>query len=164
MAFFSLVDLVLPLTRAQVQSSIYDVLGRLGVNTTTWKPGAVVRAMITGSSVVLSAFSVLQAQIVRSGWLELAEKDWLTLTAWYVFHVERFPATFATGNVTLSNTGGGVYGIDPDDLIVGNPDTQAEYRNTATFTLGAGATLTLPVRASEAGAGERRRRIRSLPW
>jgi phage-related baseplate assembly protein len=149
---FALADLVRPLTRQQVETSIYDVLGTLGVNTTTWKPGAVVRAMITATAVVLSAFSVLMAQIAQSGWLELAEGDWLTLVAWYVFQVERIPATFATGDVTLTNAGGGVFTLDVEDLIVKNLDTDAQYRNTAAFTLGANETITITVRATEAGA------------
>jgi uncharacterized phage protein gp47/JayE len=149
---FSLNDLVTPLTREQVQASIYDVLAIVGVNTTTWKPGAVVRTMIAATSIVISAFSSLTAQIARSGFLELAEGDWLTLVARHVYAVERELATFAEGEITLVNAGGGSFTLDPDDLVVSNPTTGKSYRNTLPFTLGALATITIPIVAIEAGS------------
>lgn len=150
---FSLNDLITPVTKDQVQKSIYDVLGITGVNTTSWKTGAVVRTMIAGTSIVIAGFSTLTAQIARSGFLELAEGRWLTLVARHVYAVEREVATFAEGEITLSNTGGGIYTLDPDDLVVSNPDTGKSYRNTLPFTLGAITSITIPIRAIEAGSG-----------
>lgn len=157
MAFFSLADLTKPATRADVQASIYRVLGTLGVNTTSWASGAVVRTMVVAVSAMLSAFSSLQAQIASSGFLDLAEGDWLTLVARYVYGVERLEATFAAGFVTLVNAGGGIYNVDPGDLIVattvtGDPKSGKTYRNDAAFTLGAGQTITVAITAVEAGA------------
>jgi hypothetical protein len=158
MALFTLADLTKPATRAEVQASIYRVLTILGVNTTAWASGSVVRTMVVGVSAILSAFSALQAQIAQSGFLDLATGDWLTLVARYVYGVERIDATFATGFATLTNSGGGVYIIDPGDLIVGKPVSPGPnggktYRNTTSFVLGAGVTLTdIPVSAVEAGS------------
>lgn len=148
----SLDALITPLTRAEVQASIYQVLAAVGVNTTAWKPGGVVRTMIAGVSVVLSAQSQLQALSTRSGFLELSEGDWLTLVAHYVYGVDRIEATFAEGEVTLTNAGGGVYTLDPDDLVVANPTTGKTYRNTGAVSLGASSSLTIPVRATEDGS------------
>lgn len=158
MPLFSLSDLTTPATRADVQASIYSVLGALGVNTTSWRPGAVTRTMIVAVSAVLSSLSALQAQIAASGFLELSAGDWLTLVARYVYDVERIEATFASGTITLINSGGGIYVMDVGDLIVakpvtGDPNSGRTYRNTAGFVLGAGATLTdIPITAIEAGA------------
>jgi hypothetical protein len=159
MALFSLADLTKPATRADVQASIYRVLGILGVNTTSWSTGAVVRTWTVGVSAMLSAFSSLQAQIASSGFLDLATGDWLTLVAKYVYGVERIEATFAAGTLTLSNSGGGIYDIDPGDLIVATPVVIGDaksgktYRNDAAIHLGAGATVTgIPITAVEAGA------------
>jgi phage-related baseplate assembly protein len=149
---FALDDLTTPLTRQQVQQSIYGVLGTVGVNTTSWKPGAVVRTMIVAVSVVLSSLTQLTAKIARSGFLELAEGVWLTLVAHYVYNVDRFAATFAPGFITLTNAGGGVYSPNADDLVFSNPSTGKTYRNTTTFTLGAMATITVPILAVEAGS------------
>lgn len=148
----SLDDLTKPLTRQQVQESIYDVMALLGASTTSWKPGAVVRTFVVATSVVIAAFSRLIAAIARSGWLELAEGEWLTLAAWYVFRVKREEATFATGEVTLTNTGGGLYEVDPEDIVFSSPITKRTYRNTAGFTLGPGESVTVPIRATEVGA------------
>lgn len=148
----SLSDLTTPLTTAQVKQSIYNVLGAVGVNTTSWKSGAVVRTMISGCAIAIAGMSSLSAQIARSGFLELAEGPWLTLVARYVFGEERIEATFAAGEVTLTNTSGFVYTLDPDDLIVANSATEKTYRNSSTFTLNPGASLTVPVIATEAGS------------
>jgi len=154
MARLTLDELTTPLTRQQVEASIYSVLARLGVPTTSWKPGAVVRTMIVGVSAVFAAYSELMALIARSGFLELSSGDWLTLVAQYVYGVERLDATFASGTVLVSNsTTGSFYGFEPGDLIVKNTVTGATYRNIATFNLPANTTdLPVSVVASEPGA------------
>lgn len=152
MPVFTLAQLTTPLTRAEVEAKIYEVIALRGTSTTSWKPGAVVRTMITACAIILSAFSELTALIARSGFLELASKQWLALVAWYVYGVEKEYATFAAGEVTLTNAGGGIYTIDPGDLIVRNPTTGKQYRNTSPIDLAALATLAVPVQAIEAGS------------
>jgi phage-related baseplate assembly protein len=152
MAIFSLAQLTTPLTRAEVEGKIYDVLAAVGTNTTSWKPGAVVRTMISACSIILSAFSELTALIARGGYLELASGPWLTLVAWYVYAVERQFATYAAGEVTLVNAGGGIFILDAGDLVVANPDTGKQYRNVEAISLGALGTLTVAVVALEAGS------------
>lgn len=148
----SIADLTTALTRQQLEKSCYDVLGILGVNTTSWKPGAVVRAMITAFALIGSAFSSLMAAIARSGFLDTATSSWLTLVAQYVYGVARIEATFAAGQVTLTNTTGGLYVFDIDDLTVRNGTTGKTYRNSTAFTLNPLETLTVPVVAVEAGS------------
>jgi len=152
MPIFKLDDLTTPLTPDEVRAKIYDVIGILGTRTTSWKPGAVARTIITSCALILAAFSELTALIARSGFLELAEGTWLALVAWYVYGVEKDVATFASGEVTLVNAGGGIYILDPDDLIVANPDTGKQYRNASAVTLAANTTQTVTVRAIEAGS------------
>lgn len=149
---FDLDELTTALTRQQIEASIYEVLGHIGVNTTVWKPGAVVRTMIVAASIVLAGFSQLVAAIARSGFLELADGPWLTLVAKYVYGVDRHEATFAAGELTLVNSGGGIFELDPEDLVVANPSTGRTYRNTEAVELGAGETLTIQIRATEAGS------------
>lgn len=148
----SLDDLVKPLTKEQIIESIYGVLAAVGVSTTTWKPGAVVRTMIVAVAIVLAALSRLLANVAKSGFLELATGAWLTLVARYVYGVERLEATFAEGEVTLVNTGGGVYSGDAEDLVVATGTPSRLYRNTQPYDLGAGETITIAVRAVEAGS------------
>jgi phage-related baseplate assembly protein len=153
MPTFTLEQLTTPLTRKEVQASIYSVLATLGVNTASWKPGAVVRTAIVGASVVMAAFSTLMADIARAGFLETSEGPWLTLVARHVYGVERIVATFATGQVTLTNPSGGTFAFDPGDLIVANTVTGVTYRNVAAFTLGAVSSVTADIVATAAGTG-----------
>jgi phage-related baseplate assembly protein len=154
MALFTLSDLTKPATREDIQTAIYQVFGVLGVNTTSWGTGAVVRTMVVATSAVLAALSSLQANIAASGFMELAEGKWLTLTARYVYKVERDDATYATGLLTLINSGGGVFDVLPGDLLVFNPDPSSgkNYRNVDHFILNAASSLTIAIEAVEAGA------------
>lgn len=149
---YTLDELTKPLTRSEVEAKIYTAIAALGTDTTIWKPGSPVRTMIAAVSIVVAAFSTLAAAVAKSGFLELAEKDWLTLVAYYVYGVQRIEATFASGYVTLTNAGGGVYSLDPGDLVLSSPTTGKTYRNAAAFTLAAMASTTIVVVAEEAGA------------
>jgi uncharacterized phage protein gp47/JayE len=148
----SFADLTRPLTVDEVKAKIYAVLAALGVNTTSWKTGAVVRTLIAGQSVFAASFTKLTANIAKSGFLELSSGDWLKLVARYVYNVEFEPASYAAGEITLVNAGGGIYPFDPDDLVFTNPITGKQFRNTGSGSLGALATLTIPIRAIEAGS------------
>jgi phage-related baseplate assembly protein len=152
MAIYSLDDLTTPLTRAQVQTKIYDVLATIGVTTTTWKPGGVVRTMIAACAILLAALSVLIAKVARGGFLELAEDAWLALVARYVYGEEKIYATFAEGEITLVNAGGGIYDFDTDEVVFRNPTTGAQYRNSDAIHLPALGTVTVAITAIEAGA------------
>ncbi|MBA3841092.1 MAG: baseplate J/gp47 family protein [Actinobacteria bacterium] len=145
-------DLITPVTRQEVEAKIYEILGLVGVSTTSWKSGGVVRTVIVAFSAVIAAFSSLQALIARSGFLELANDRWLTAVAHHVYNVDRELATFAAGQVTLINTGGGIYTYDPSDLTFVNARTGKTYRNQAAVVLGALSTLTVAIAATESGS------------
>lgn len=153
MTTFNLSDLLQPLTRTDVEASIYEVLTILGVDAGRWKTTSVVRAAIRGCSVVLASLSTLQARIARLGFLEHSEGPWLTLLAHHVYAVDRIQATFGAGELTLTNSGGGIFAFDPDDLIFANPSTGSTYRNTGSVSVGALATVVIPIQAIEAGSG-----------
>lgn len=149
---YSIDELTTPLTRAEVEQRIYAALAARGVTVTAWKPGSVMRTMIAASAIVMSAFSELTARAARAGFAETAEGPWLSLVAWHGRRVQRIEATYAEGQITLTNTGGGVYVLDVDDLIAANAESGKQYRNTEAVSLGALETATVAVRAVEAGA------------
>lgn len=150
----SLDELTTPMTTEEARASIYDVLSRTGVTTTTWKPGAVVRTIVSALAIVLAALSTMQARIARMGFADLSEGEWLTLVARYAYGVERITATFATGLVRIDNASGAVYDLGAGDLVVSSPTTGRTYRSTSAVTIGALATNVLvPVAAEVAGAG-----------
>ena len=150
----TLETLTTPLTVAEIKTAIYDTMAANGVDTTGWKPGAVVRTMVAGVAIILAAFSSLIALLARSGFLSLSEGEWLTLVARYVYDTERITATFATGTVTIDNASGNIYAIDPGDLILLNTATGATYRNTALVNIGSMQTgVSVAVQADIEGSG-----------
>jgi hypothetical protein len=146
-------QLIQPLTTEQFKSSIYAALAATGTNTTNWKPGAVVRTIIAAVSIVLAALSLLVALVARGGYLLLARGAWLDLVGTNTFNEDRIDATFATGTVYLTNSGGGNYPENADAVTFVNSRTGKTYRNRDPFTLGPGvAGLAVVIRADEAGA------------
>jgi hypothetical protein len=146
-------QLTQPLTQEQVKASIYNLMKATGLPVTSWQEGAVARTIIAIIAAVFAGFTEVMATAIRAGFLDLAEGIWLTLLAKYVYGVDRIEATFATGEVTLNNNGGGVFSFDPGDLIVRNPATNKLYTNTAAFDLGAlEKGKKVPIRAAEVGA------------
>ncbi|WP_438041454.1 baseplate J/gp47 family protein [Sorangium sp. So ce128] len=119
---------------------------------TSWKEGGVARTIIIVISAIFAGFTEVIALAIRANYLDLAEGIWLTLLAYYVYGVERIGATFATGQVTLVNSGGGVYEFEAGEFVCRNPSTDAHYTNVSAFTLGAGETLTIDIRAVVAGS------------
>lgn len=145
-------DLLAPVTADQVKRSIYNVLEATGANTTVWKPGAVVRTIITALSIVIAGFAQLIYLALAGGFLTLATGNWLTLLARFVYKVEREVATFASGDVRLTNTGGGLFTFGPGAFRVKNLDTLKTYKNIAGFTLNPNASLTIAFVADEKGS------------
>lgn len=148
-------ELTTPATKEEIEEAIYATLAARGAQTSTWKPGAVVRAIITGISIVLAALSSLQAAIAKGGFLELATGDWLTLIARHVYDVERSTGSFATSVVTLDNGGGGVFSGVAGDLVFSCSAGDAQgktYRNTEAFSIAALETgVEIAVEAVELG-------------
>lgn len=146
-------ELTTPLTFDEIRGSIYAVLSATGVTTTTWKPGAVVRTIISAVAIVMVGLSALIALIAKSAFLSLATGEWLRLVAFYVYNVVRIEATFATGFVTLVNVAGGVYDAAPGDWTFRNTTTGATYVNTAAIHVGSLTTVTgIPIAAVAVGS------------
>lgn len=135
----------------ELRTQILDAMSAAGLPVTTWKQGAVVRTIAACVGVVGAAMSALQEGLARSAFLGEAEADWLSIVAEHVYGVTRLGGSFATGSVTLANSGGGLFSVAAGDLIVRNPTTGAQYRSTAAFTLAPLGTATVTVQAIEIG-------------
>jgi len=131
-------QLITGLTPLQVKGKIYQILAELGVSTTNWKPGAVVRLIISAVSIILSKFSLLIALIARSAFLNTSVSNWLTLVAYYYFGTPRNPATAASGPVIVTNSGGGTFDYAVGALVIANDLTGKTYRNQQEVVLGVG--------------------------
>lgn len=134
----SIDQLLTPLTAAQFKTKLYDLAAALGLPTTSWFAGAPTRTLIAITAEIYGAFvAPLIVTITKSGFLDDAEGGWLTLLASTVYGVTRRDATFAAGEVTLDNAGGGVYSFEIGECVFKNSTTDATYVNTEAFTLGA---------------------------
>ena len=141
------------LTARSEDDVMEDFLARLetsGVPARSWRKGGVARTMLRIVAATYSGFSSLIVQVTKSGFLETAEGGWLTLLARYVYGVERIPATFATGKLTLVNAGGGLFNFGPREFRALST-TKKAFTNLAAFSLGPGATIVIDVEAVEAG-------------
>lgn len=146
-------DLINPMTRSDAENAIYSAIAARGIDTTTWKTGGVARALIFGFSIVVSAASQLQALVTKGGFLELAEGEWKTFVALYVYGVTRDAGTFATGTLRLDNSSGNLYTLGVGDLVARNPTTNKTYRTTAAVTINPSETNVLvDAQAEEIGS------------
>lgn len=145
-------DVLEPTTFEEAKATIYDVLAAVGVPTSSWKPGAVIRTIISATAVMLSGASHLQSAIGKSSFFEKAEGIWADLVGENVYGTARQLATFADGDVTVTNAGAGIYSFDPDDLVLVNSTTGKSYRNVALINLGASSTVTAEFKAVESGS------------
>jgi hypothetical protein len=156
MADLPLDVLIKPLTKEQVRATILDLCVQYGLRTRSWQPGGVTRTLIAVISQLFATFSGGVAKITRSGFLDLADGPYLTLLAYFGYGVQRILATFAAGNCTVTNTGGGLYSFEVGEFIAKSSTTEVTYTNTAAFTLqpvgNLGSTAPVPMQAQVAGA------------
>lgn len=122
-------QLIKPLSKDEVKDSIYRLMAATGLPVTSWPEGGVARTIVAIVAAIFAGFTDVIAVAIRAGFLDLAEGIWLTLLARYVYGVDRIEATFAAGEVTLNNTGGGVYSFDP---VTSSSATRPRTRPTRT--------------------------------
>lgn len=141
------------LSTNDVKGAILDLLTTSGLPVSSWYSGSVVRTIIETFSSLFADWSVKIADLTKSGFLDLAESFWLTLLAYYVYGVSRNPPSFATGFLTLTNSGGAIYSIDAEDLVFVNTNVtpNVTYTNTSSFVLNGNTSITIPIRATEEG-------------
>lgn len=145
-------QLITPLSADDVFEKLLAGLETVGIPARSWRPGGVGRSILgvvaelgyQGSSMVTAA--------VRGTFLAYAEGPWLTAHASDVYGVERVAATFASGQVTLTNAGGAIHDIGADELVVRSSASGARFRVTQAFVLGASSSITVDVQAVDAGA------------
>lgn len=138
-------------TEDQVFDGFIATLETLGIRATTWRVGGTARTILRVVAKAYLAFALVVAASVRSFFLETATGSWLTLLAANVYGVARPPASFANGQVQVSNTLGGVY-PQAAGAVRFLGATGKAYTNVAAFVLNPGATLTLDVSAVELGS------------
>jgi hypothetical protein len=153
----ALSDLLAPMSRLEVETVIYNTFSALGASTSSWKPGAVVRTLISAVSVVASGCTVIISEVAKGAYLDTAEDEFLRVKAEYDYGID--PAliseeVYGIGYVDVVNSGGGVYSWDAGDVFCSNSTTNKSYKTVAAVSIGALETVTdIQIQAVEAGSG-----------
>lgn len=140
MALFGFPQLVTKTTPEAVKAQIYAYLESIGITTTAWQALSPTRTLIDVFSRILAVTLNLVVQVCQGGFRALAQGTWLTTWSSEMRGVDRNLATFATTDITINNSGGGVYDFDPHDFVVKNSVTGKTYFNTDPLHIGALAT------------------------
>lgn len=148
----SLASLLVQNTKAYIYDYALAIAETVGLPVTTWQPGDPTRSLYHVESELLATLEDVVVNFIKAGFLDYAEGDWLEILAEQVYNVIVPGATYASTDVTLTNTGGGTYIIDAGDLTFKNSTTGKTYHNTTGGTLNAGSTLVVTVEADEAGS------------
>lgn len=148
----SLDELTAPISEDSALETFLSILETLSIPARSWRKGGVARTILRILAKTYSGFTELMAAAIKAGFLDTAEGDWLSQLAYYVYGVTRIDATFATGNLTLTNNGGGVYAKNPDEVKAKWTATGKVYSNAEAFTLNPGETKSVSFRAVEAGS------------
>ncbi len=148
----SISDLFTPLTAAQFRAKMVQSLLVLGVPADQWRVGGVASTILTVASMILELMSGIIAGLIQDFFLPTATGIGLKALALFVYGVTPPDATYATGNITLTNIGGGVYTKAVGAFSVSNPVTGATYVNAVAFTLTGTSTLSVAMRAVDAGS------------
>lgn len=151
----SIEELLAPVTGDQQLEKFLVTLEALGLKPRDWREGGSLRTILRIVADAYAGFAKSMLGFVRAGFLETSDGGWLTLLAYYVYGVTRIEASFATGQVTLFNGGGGIYtggsAIQIGGLVLENALTGKTYTNIAIVELSPGQTLTIDIQATEIG-------------
>jgi phage-related baseplate assembly protein len=148
----SINDLLTPVSSDEAMSTILNVLEAVGLPARKWREAGTARTMVRVVAMTQAGFSTLMTAAIGGTFLETSSGLWLVLLAYFVYGVVAIPATFASGELTLINGGGGIFTYGPREARFQNPDTKVVYTNVDGFTLNASATLTIDIEAVTAGA------------
>jgi hypothetical protein len=148
----SINDLLTTVTTDQQEEKFLVSLEAVGLKPRAWRKGGALRTILRVIAGAFAGFSTSMLGFVQAAFIETSTAGWLTLLAFYVYGVSRITATFASGNVQLTNTGGGVYPVVAGGLIVNHATTGKAYTNVSAFTLNPGDTnISIAVTAVEFG-------------
>jgi hypothetical protein len=149
----NLSDLIAEVSVDQIKQRLITILQGLGLPVNDWSSGSFPRQVVQMQSQALSDLvASAQPEIIKGGFLDLANDQWLPLKASQDFDTEQLKATFTVQLVTLTCAGGaGPYTIAAGDLVAVAP-TNNRYRNITSGTLTSSVPLVLQFQAESPGA------------
>lgn len=132
---FSLTDLISVATKSRVYPKALEIATALGLPVTSWRAGDPTRSVYHVVAEEIETRDAVAASYARSGFLDYAEGEWLTILADQEFNVQREAASAASATLTLQNTEGGVYVWDEGDLVFRSSVNGKTYHNTTAGSL-----------------------------
>lgn len=148
----TLAGLLIEETQAEILAAELQIATAIGLPVTSWQPGDPTRSLFMAESVKLGVLEQEVVGYIQSGFLDYAQGQWLTVVAQQQFNVIVPGATFATTQVTLTNSLGAVFDLAAGDVQVKNSTSGATYTNSTGGHLAGPGTLTVTVIADEAGS------------
>ena len=139
-------------SRAEAFEVALQTLEDVGIPARSWREGGVFRSIVGAVATVGSIASNVVSDGIRGNLLGNARGPWLTYLARLTYGVERDPSTFASGQLTLTNQGGGIYAWGADELVAYSSATGKRYRATSAGNLPAFGEVTVDIQAIEAGS------------
>lgn len=157
MTVATLATLLVKHTKPEIYSFALGIANAVGLPVSSWQAGDPTRSALLVEAEFLSGLEDTAAGYVGSGFLDYAVGVWRAVIAKQVFNIDIPDATFATTDVVLTNTSGGVYDGDAGDLIFKCTTTGKTYHSTTAYHLAAkvgamNGTATVTVIADEAGS------------
>lgn len=145
-------DLIASKTAAQYFDELATRLAAEGFPVTAWQVGNAGRTLTRVDAAALADLRAIVAAVCKGGYLDESIGAWLTLLAKGVFDLDRVPAAFMAGTVSVSCAGGaGPYTISPAGLVVSDGTRRWRSTNTSNVTVASGDSAQVRVRAEAAG-------------
>lgn len=150
----TLADLTVVKARDDVLTEELTNAQGLGLATTAWQSGSVVRTIFTVVAQSIANFSTVIVEAIRGGFGDLLSSlQWGTVWAKQTYNVDAVQALPATGYITAVNSSNNIYGpYAPGGLIVAHSVTGQTYVNTQPVTIAANATTTpITIQSTQVG-------------
>jgi uncharacterized phage protein gp47/JayE len=145
-------DLVEEQSEDQVKSTMLSTLATLGLTTTSWVVGGVVRTIVALVAAVAAPYTTVAATVNRGGFRNYATGEFLTHLALSMYNVERIEATAADGELEYTNAAAVPYGpFAAGEFRVAHATTGKTYTNSAALTILASTTAVFDIVADEVG-------------
>ncbi len=145
-------ELLTESTADDIFDGMLSNLETFGIPARSWRIGGTGRTILRIVATLYAGFTAMMVAIAKAGFLPTATGGWLTMLAKYVYGIDRIAATYASGKLTLSNSGGGIYSFGVGDYIAKASGSGKSYANVAPFTLNPTSTITIDIRALELGS------------
>jgi uncharacterized phage protein gp47/JayE len=148
----SLDELIVPVTKDQALTFMFDVLRAHGFPIASWQSGSLQRTMFEAFAELASENILVADAIARAGFNPLSSGGWLDLLSESHYDNERFAAVKTRGYVVLNDVAGtGPHVIGIDEVVVSDAEGR-RYRNVTGGTLALNDIIQLEFEAEVAGA------------